>query len=139
MEPWPESPRSLLEARYKAMVGGNIDFLLESHHPETRERVDRKALEVWSLQSKWDGIQFDKEETDGDKAYIHFAVRFEQDFKIMTQREKAEFRRSENRWYYFDSEFLKPETIIKGQQPGRNDPCLCGSGKKFKKCCGLKG
>ncbi len=21
-------------------------------------------------------------------------------------------------------------------QPGRNDPCSCGSGKKFKKCCG---
>jgi uncharacterized protein YecA (UPF0149 family) len=22
------------------------------------------------------------------------------------------------------------------QMPGRNDPCSCGSGKKFKKCCG---
>jgi Flp pilus assembly protein TadD len=22
-------------------------------------------------------------------------------------------------------------------QPGRNDPCPCGSGKKYKKCCGL--
>jgi hypothetical protein len=21
---------------------------------------------------------------------------------------------------------------------GRNDPCYCGSGKKFKKCCGLR-
>lgn len=28
------------------------------------------------------------------------------------------------------------ETIVKGAQPGRNDPCPCGSGKKFKKCCG---
>ena len=27
-------------------------------------------------------------------------------------------------------------TIIKGEVPGRNDPCSCGSGKKFKKCCG---
>ena len=23
-----------------------------------------------------------------------------------------------------------------GQAPGRNDPCRCGSGRKFKKCCG---
>ena len=23
-------------------------------------------------------------------------------------------------------------------QPGRNDPCPCGSGKKYKKCCGAK-
>lgn len=28
------------------------------------------------------------------------------------------------------------ETIVKGVQPGRNDPCSCGSGKKYKKCCG---
>jgi len=26
-------------------------------------------------------------------------------------------------------------TIIKGNSVGRNDPCLCGSGKKSKKCC----
>ena len=27
-------------------------------------------------------------------------------------------------------------TYIKEQEPGRNDPCPCGSGKKYKKCCG---
>ena len=30
----------------------------------------------------------------------------------------------------------RQETIVKGEQPGRNDPCHCGSGKKFKKCHG---
>ena len=28
------------------------------------------------------------------------------------------------------------ETVIKAPEPGRNDPCTCGSGKKYKKCCG---
>jgi tetratricopeptide (TPR) repeat protein len=28
------------------------------------------------------------------------------------------------------------KTIVKGFKPGRNDPCPCGSGKKYKKCCG---
>jgi len=28
------------------------------------------------------------------------------------------------------------EAVVKGDQPGRNDPCPCGSGKKFKKCHG---
>jgi len=28
-------------------------------------------------------------------------------------------------------------TIVKEAQPGRNDPCLCNSGKKYKKCCGV--
>ena len=27
-------------------------------------------------------------------------------------------------------------TVIKAEEPGRNDPCSCGSGKKYKKCCG---
>lgn len=27
-------------------------------------------------------------------------------------------------------------TIRKGKRIGRNDPCPCGSGKKYKKCCG---
>jgi len=31
----------------------------------------------------------------------------------------------------------KPQTFVKtGPEIGRNDPCTCGSGKKFKKCCG---
>jgi preprotein translocase subunit SecA len=28
------------------------------------------------------------------------------------------------------------QPVVKGQKVGRNDPCPCGSGKKFKKCCG---
>ena len=27
-------------------------------------------------------------------------------------------------------------TYVKGKEIGRNDPCPCGSGKKYKKCCG---
>jgi preprotein translocase subunit SecA len=30
----------------------------------------------------------------------------------------------------------KSGTIVKGKKIGRNDPCPCGSGKKYKKCCG---
>jgi uncharacterized protein len=28
------------------------------------------------------------------------------------------------------------ETVVKPPSPGRNEPCSCGSGKKYKKCCG---
>lgn len=33
----------------------------------------------------------------------------------------------------------KSGTIVKGPKVGRNDPCPCGSGKKYKQCCGRKG
>lgn len=32
--------------------------------------------------------------------------------------------------------FKKSKTVVKGEKIGRNDPCPCGSGKKYKKCCG---
>lgn len=32
----------------------------------------------------------------------------------------------------------KSGTIVKEKKIGRNDPCPCGSGKKYKKCCGAK-
>jgi len=34
------------------------------------------------------------------------------------------------------NEPVRREPIVKGQKVGRNDPCPCGSGKKYKKCCG---
>jgi SEC-C motif-containing protein len=45
------------------------------------------------------------------------------------------FRKKDGSWYFTDGKMV-------GQMPlhvekiGRNDPCTCGSGKKFKKCCG---
>ena len=32
--------------------------------------------------------------------------------------------------------YKKSKTVVKGEKIGRNDPCPCGSGKKYKKCCG---
>ncbi len=32
--------------------------------------------------------------------------------------------------------YKKSRTVVKEKEPGRNDPCPCGSGKKYKKCCG---
>lgn len=34
--------------------------------------------------------------------------------------------------------YSKSGTVHKEEGPGRNDPCPCGSGKKYKKCCGAK-
>ncbi len=34
-------------------------------------------------------------------------------------------------------ESSKPQTVVKDKKIGRNAPCICGSGKKYKKCCGI--
>jgi len=40
------------------------------------------------------------------------------------------------REFWLDRGFVPHAPIRKEPEPGRNDPCPCGSGKKYKKCCG---
>lgn len=35
-------------------------------------------------------------------------------------------------------ELVRHAPVVSGPKTGRNDPCPCGSGKKYKKCCMLK-
>ncbi|RBP91486.1 protein translocase subunit secA [Cytobacillus firmus] len=37
-----------------------------------------------------------------------------------------------------DSEKVKKKPVVKQMDVGRNDPCICGSGKKYKNCCGAE-
>jgi uncharacterized protein len=43
------------------------------------------------------------------------------------------------REFWLDRGFVPHAPIRKTPEPGRNDPCPCGSGKKYKKCCGAGG
>lgn len=43
---------------------------------------------------------------------------------------------SEERRQELYKEQKNAKTVVKGDKIGRNDPCPCGSGKKYKKCCG---
>ena len=38
----------------------------------------------------------------------------------------------------WDDDYAAPEPVIKPAKIYPNDPCPCGSGKKYKKCCGRK-
>jgi len=49
--------------------------------------------------------------------------------KEHTQPKQVQYNRGEG------SEALQP--VARGRKVGRNDPCPCGSGKKYKKCCGI--
>ncbi|MBU8731795.1 preprotein translocase subunit SecA [Cytobacillus firmus] len=37
-----------------------------------------------------------------------------------------------------DGEKVKKKPVVKQMDVGRNDPCICGSGKKYKNCCGAE-
>ena len=43
---------------------------------------------------------------------------------------------SEDKIMQIIKDFKRSKIVHKEKEPGRNDPCPCGSGKKYKKCCG---
>ena len=43
---------------------------------------------------------------------------------------------SEEKRQEIATEYRRSRTVVKGKKIGRNDPCPCGSGKKYKHCCG---
>ncbi|WP_240312267.1 YchJ family metal-binding protein, partial [Vibrio cholerae] len=65
-----------------------------------------------------------------NEGFVHFKAFLEQEGEAFCLEERSRFLKENNCWFYIDGEF---PTAIK---QGRNDPCACGSGKKYKKCCG---
>lgn len=87
--------------------------------------------------------QFDMESLTEDSE-VCINIDFEKLFKLMVEY-KAEHLYTLPQWEgIYDAETQKrlileqkrAKTIVKGEKIGRNDPCPCGSGKKYKKCCG---
>jgi preprotein translocase subunit SecA len=52
-------------------------------------------------------------------------------------QEKFAPRQSKLAYGRGEGQTAKPQTVVKDKKIGRNDPCICGSGKKYKKCCGV--
>ena len=134
----------LLCARYTAFTLGEIEFILSSHHSQTRSQVDRNEIEDWSKNSKWLGLKVlgrfpDQRDKEGvEQTTLIFSASFESPGqKKQDHIEKSCFKKEMSDWKFFDSELVNIGTYKRTEpKVGRNDPCSCGSGKKFKKCHG---
>ena len=115
--------------------------LSNSLAPESRYDFDRKAITHWSRSSQWLGLEILSTEQglQGDETgYVEFVAHFSSEGERYAHRERSLFRHDvqDGRWYFLEEANRKSAPVVKGKQAGRNDPCPCGSGKKFKKCCG---
>jgi SEC-C motif domain protein len=131
---------ALMRSRYSAYVTGEIDWVFESLHPDHRGDVDRKATETWSREAKWTGLEIVSKEHGGEGdvgGIVEFRAQFELRGVPQVHHERAKFSKKDDRWYYVDGEVIGPKPVVReGPRIGRNDPCHCGSGKKYKKCHG---
>ena len=135
------TPEALMRSRYSAFALGKIDHLVETLAPETRHDFDRKAITHWATQSEWLGLEIlstEQGQPGDETGYVEFIAHFINDGQRHAHRERSLFRfdKADGRWYFLEEANRKNAPVVKGAQPGRNDPCTCGSGKKYKKCCG---
>ncbi|MDY0109598.1 MAG: YchJ family protein [Candidatus Krumholzibacteria bacterium] len=132
---------ALMRARYCAYTLVETDFLLASLHPEHRSEHDAEAVRTWAAESQWHGLEIiaatGGEPTD-DVGQVEFACEYTRDDERYRHHEQAQFSRHEGNWYFVTGEIVKPRPYVReAPKQGRNDLCACGSGKKYKKCCGV--
>lgn len=134
-----------MRSRYSAFCLGKIDYLLATLAPQSRQPDDAKGLQQTMKQTRWLALQVLGTGTEGGYDWVEFAAFYQnrssqdasaphshEDRRADGQlHERSQFIHQEGRWYYLGGRILPP---IKWS---RNDPCWCGSGKKFKKCCGV--
>lgn len=136
-----ETAEALLRSRYSAFVVGEVDYIVGSVHPEVRDELDRDNLESWSKNSTWKGLEILGAHLGGpedDEGLVEFVARYEDaEGDLIDHHERSVFKKEDDRWYFLDGEPLSQEPYRREEpKVGRNEPCPCGSGKKFKKCHG---
>lgn len=132
---------ALMRSRYTAYVLGRIDYLQDTLAPEQRADFDRKAVTKWSKDSQWSGLDIEatEEGQQGDsRGFVEFTAHYVAEGLRQTHRERSLFRfdESDRRWFFVEGAARKSAPVVREARTGRNDPCPCGSGKKYKKCCG---
>jgi len=136
----PATAADLMAARYVAYTKSAVDFLLETHDPKTRSQADRKAIESWADSAEWQGLTIVSTERGGatdDEGTVEFIARYALDGTTHEHHEVASFRRIDGAWYFVDGKIVAKQPIRRETpKVSRNERCTCGSGKKYKKCCG---
>lgn len=130
----------LMRSRYCAYVTGQIQHLATSLHPDHRQDLDLSATRRWSQGARWLGLEVVSSSGGGEQdeeGVVEFIATYKDKGVTKPHHERASFSKKDGIWYYVDGDIVKPATSVhQSPKVGRNDPCPCGSGEKFKKCCG---
>ncbi|MDB5553758.1 MAG: motif domain protein [Rhizobium sp.] len=128
-----------MRSRYSAFIVGDLDHLQRTSAGEAALKFNRTELALSLPNTEWLGLEISDTEAgqEGDvRGSVTFTARFRENGRLHAQGERSEFRRVGGAWHYVSGEVdarPEPGTMTR---VGRNDPCPCGSGKKYKKCHG---
>lgn len=128
-----DKPETLMRARYSAFVKNKVEFIDQTNIPGTKD-FDINDAKVWATQSTWDHLEV----INTSENTVEFKAFYADDKgNNHIHHEVGHFKKQDDLWYYTEGQIVGTGPITRtSPKVGRNDPCICGSGKKFKKCCG---
>jgi len=128
---------ALMRSRYSAYTRRDYPYILRTCHSSTRpsEEGFDDPTEIG-----WTGLEILATEaggTDDVTGVVEFVARFENSGRVFSHHERSRFVQEDGQWFYVDGDMVVPAPV-RSAKVGRNEPCPCGSGKKYKKCCAVK-
>jgi SEC-C motif domain protein len=130
---------ALMRSRYTAFTLKNLDYIEKTHASEIRKQYNRSAALSAINDANWLGLEV-RNVVDGGEddqiGTVEFLSNFLRDEQNFIHHELASFRKEDGNWVYVDGKMNPRSNPVTSEKIGRNEPCPCGSGKKYKKCCG---
>ena len=133
----PTTAEALMRSRYTAYALRDGAYLQATwditKRPESidfsRETINWLRLEI--TETKKGGIK-------DSKGQVTFKAFYSQDNEEYVMNEISRFTKQGGRWFYLDGIIKSISNVGLQTNTGKNAPCACGSGKKFKRCCGAQ-
>jgi SEC-C motif domain protein len=133
---------TLMRSRYAAYVVKDIDYIDQTQIVLDNESFDKEEARKWADSSEWMGLDIKKTqkgEMNDSTGIVEFVALYKdkQSGTELRHHETSLFQKVNGDWKFKEGQIHGAQPM-KRLQPkvGRNDPCSCGSGKKYKKCCG---
>ena len=131
----------LMRARYSAFVKKELEFIFISLHPGYRSDYDEQSTRAWAESAEWQGIKIVKTIAGGPEdgeGQVEFVASYVEKGNKQEHHELSAFKKEKGVWYFTSGKTMPKPVVRVAPKIGRNDPCSCGSGRKFKKCCGAQ-
>lgn len=134
-EAQPATPEELMRSRYTAYTQANVDYIARTMKPPAADRFEADDAADWARSITWLKLEVLQTSEDQNTGHVEFIAHFLAENRKHVLHELSEFHLIDGQWFYIDGKAPRKQSFTNNKQLGRNDPCSCGSGKKFKKCC----
>jgi len=134
----PKTAEGLMRSRFCAFVHERVDYLETTSGGAARADFSPRDAAAWARNATFTNLEVHATEQGGEgdtHGMVEFSATYTENGKTQVLHERSIFERIEGAWRYMGR--AKGKTVAReAPKVGRNDPCPCGSGNKYKKCCG---